>query len=366
VLSDIDDILRANSAGQLEGNLPMTTMRDVAARAGVSAKTVSRVLRKDRYVTDEVRARVLAAVDELQYVPNTLALTFRSGQDTAIGIAVPDIADPFFGAIIKAVEIQTRRRGVPVIVSSLGYEPHREQEAVETLLKRQVRGLICCPVAADQSYLKPWQHRTPMVFIDRSPLKLTADSVVEDDLGGAETMVRHLIEHGHRRIAFIGDSTRLSTTTLRLQGYHEALERAGLPADEGLLHLGGIAPDHLDEALSTFRSLRHPPTALFSSNGRLSMAVLPAVRRMGWSEVALVSFGDFPMAQYLDPAITVMDQDPDSVGRAAAERLFARIAEPNRRLKRRIVLPVNLVERQSCHLREPVLPRSGRQARSFG
>jgi LacI family transcriptional regulator len=342
----------------------MSTMRDVAARAGVSAKTVSRVLRKDRYVTDEVRARVLAAVDELQYVPNTLALTFRSGQDTAIGVAVPDIADPFFGAIIKAVEMQARQRGVAVIVSSLGYEPEHEQEAVETLLKRQVRGLICCPVSADQSYLKPWQHRTPMIFIDRSPLKLTADSVVEDDLGGARTMVHHLIEHGHRRIAFLGDSTRLSTTTLRLRGYHEALEGAGLPVDDMVLQLGGIAPDHLDEALGALRSMRHPPTALFSSNGRLSMAVLPAVRRLGWSDVALVSFGDFPMAQFLDPAITVMDQDPDSVGRAAAERLFTRIAEPDRRLKRRTVLPVRLVERQSCQLRKAVAPGSRRAARS--
>jgi len=337
----------------------MTTMRDVAARAGVSAKTVSRVLRKDRYVTEEVRSRVLAAVDELRYVPNTLAVTFRSGQDTAIGVAVPDIADPFFAKIIKAVEIEARRRGAAVIVSSLGYDAQHEQDAVETLLKRQVRGLICCPVAADQSYLKPWQDRTPLVFIDRTPQKLMADSVVEDDLGGAQAMLHHLLEHGHRRIAFLGDSTRLSTTTLRLQGYRKALAAAGLSVDDALVVLGGTTPAHLDEALAALRRLQDPPSALFSSNGRLSMDVLPAVRRMGWSDVAMVSFGDFPMAQFLDPAITVMDQDPDSVGHAAAERLFARIAQPDRRMKRRTVLPVSLVERQSCQLRQPAQLWSG-------
>jgi len=342
----------------------VTTMRDVAARAGVSAKTVSRVLRKDRYVTEEVRARVLAAVDELRYVPNTLAVTFRSGQDTAIGVAVPDIADPFFAEVIKAVEIEARRRGVAVIVSSLGYEPEREPEAVEALLKRQVRGFIGCPVGPDQSYLKPWQDRTPMVFIDRSAQRLTADSVVEDDLGGAEAMVRHLLEHGHRRIAFVGDSTRLSTTTLRLQGYRTALQEAGLSVDGSLEYLGGIAPDHLDEGLCGLRGLGDPPTALFSSNGRLTMDAVPAVRRMGWSDVALVSFGDFPMAQFLDPAITVIDQDPDSVGHAAAQRLFARIAEPNRRLKRRTVLPVSLIERQSCQLRQPAAQWTGRRTES--
>lgn len=340
----------------------MTTMRDVAVRAGVSAKTVSRVLRKDRYVTEEVRARVVAAVDELRYVPNTLAVTFRSGQDKAIGVAVPDIADPFFAEIIKAVEIEARGRGVAVIVSSLGYEAEHEQEVVETLLKRQVLGLISCPVALDQSYLKPWQDRTSMVFIDRSPQKLTADSVVEDDLGGAADMVRHLVEHGHRQIAFIGDSTRLSTTTLRLQGYRKALGDASLEVEEALIHLGANVPDQLVETLSDLYGLDAPPTALFSSNGRLTMAILPAVHRLKWSDVALVSFGDFPMAQFVDPAITVIDQDPQSVGRAAAQRLFTRIAEPSRRLKRRTVLPVHLVERQSCQLGLPTGRCTGRPA----
>ena len=341
----------------------MTTMRDVAARAGVSAKTVSRVLRKDRYVTEEVKARVLAAVEELHYVPNTLAVSFRSGQDTAIGVAVPDIADPFFAAIIKTVEIEARRRGAAVIVTSLGYEAQHEQEAVETLLKRQVRGLICCPVSADQSYLKPWLARTPMVFIDRSPQKLSADSVVEDDRGGAQSMVRHLVEHGHRRIAFIGDSTRLSTTTLRLQGYRTALEDAALPVADELVHLGGSTPAHLAKALEGLRSLADPPTALFSSNGRLTMAVLAAQHEMGWDQVALVSFGDFPMAQFLEPAITVMDQNPNLVGTTAAERLFTRLAEPGRRLKRRTVLPVSLVERQSCRIQTPGPSWSDRRPR---
>lgn len=203
-----------------------------------------------------------------------------------------------------------------------------------------------------------------MVFIDRSPQKLTADSVVEDDLRGAEAMVRHLLEHGHRRIAFVGDSTHLSTTTLRLRGYRTALQEAGLSVDGSLEYLGGITPDHLDEALRGLRGLGDPPTALFSSNGRLTMDALPAVRRMGWNDVALVSFGDFPMAQFLDPAITVIDQDPDSVGHAAAQRLFARIDAPNRRLKRRTVLPVSLVERQSCQLRQPAARWTGRQTES--
>ncbi len=330
----------------------MTTMRDVGARAGVSAKTVSRVLRNDRYVTDELRQRVLAAVSEMGYVRNTLAVTFRSGQDTAIGVAVPDIGDPFFAAIIQAVESEARTRGTAVIVSSLGYEPSHEQEAVETLLKRQVQGLICCPVAPDQSYLRPWQERTPMVFIDRGPQKLIADSVVEDDLGGGFAMTEHLVGHGHRRIAFVGDSMRLTTTTLRLQGYASALATGGIELDEDLVQVEGNVSTDISAAVKHLMRLEHRPTALFSSNARLTLTLVPALDRLGWRDVALVSFGDFPMAEFLQPAMTVMDQDPQAVGKAATERLFLRIAHPGRRLKRRTVLPVSLVERQSCRPRE--------------
>ena len=129
----------------------MSTMRDVAHRAGVSAKTVSRVMKNDRYVSDIVRERVLRAVDELKYVPNVLAKTFRSGRDTAIGIAVPDVADPFFSQVTRAVEQISRTRGVAVFVTSLGEDPEYEQPALEALLSRQLIGLIIAPVGADQS-----------------------------------------------------------------------------------------------------------------------------------------------------------------------------------------------------------------------
>ena len=118
----------------------MATMRDVAEQAGVSAKTVSRVLRNDRYVSDAVRERVNAAINDLQYVPNMLAVSFRTGRDAAIGVAVPDIADPFFAQIVHSVEVEARARRTAVIVTSLGYQPEFEQGAVEALLQRQVSG----------------------------------------------------------------------------------------------------------------------------------------------------------------------------------------------------------------------------------
>src|SRR3954467_12020942 len=175
-------------------------MREVAALAGVSAKSVSRVLRHDRYVSDDVRLRVERAVAELQYVPNVLARTFRSGSDSAIGVAVPDISDPFFAALTHAVEAVARVRGTAVLVTSLGDDGARERAGVEALLGRQLAGLISTPVSHDQSYLERWLSRMGVVFVDRAPRRLRSDSVIEDDVGGAREATSHLLAHGHERV----------------------------------------------------------------------------------------------------------------------------------------------------------------------
>src|ERR1700750_1446626 len=203
----------------------MATMRDVADRAGVSAKTVSRVVNNDRYVSADVRERVVRAIDELRYVPNMLAVTFRAGRDAAIGVAVPGVADPFFASIIHAAEREASKRDVAVILTSIGWEPSREQRSLEAVLKRQVAGMIICPVGRDMSYLRPWQKRTPLVFVDREPGKLTADAVVQDDVGGGRDGTAHLISHGHRSIAFMGDDT--VTGLLRLQGRGQGAGEGG-------------------------------------------------------------------------------------------------------------------------------------------
>ncbi|GGL97899.1 LacI family transcriptional regulator [Nakamurella endophytica] len=321
---------------------------------------MSRVVNGDRYVSAEVRTRVEQAIADLQYVPDMLARTFRTGRDRAIGVAVPDIADAFFGAVVQSVAEHARMAGSAVLVTTLGGDADLERPAVESLLRRHVTGLLLAPTAADQSYLRPWQEHTEVVFVDRPPRRAVADSVVEDDFGGAGTAVRHLVEQGHRRVAFVGRGRSVATTARRLEGYRSALAEAGLPADPDLERpLDGPQAATATEVLDALLGLHRPPTAIFSSDSLTSQAVLAQLHRRARTDLAFVSFGDFPMAAALRPSVTVVDQDPAALGRVAAERLFQRIESPGRRLKRQLVLPVTLVVRESSQVPVPASRPAG-------
>jgi LacI family transcriptional regulator len=325
----------------------MATMRDVAERAGVSAKTVSRVINRDKYVSADVRERVERAVDELQYVPNMLAVTFRNGKDAAIGVSVPSVADPFFGGIVEAVEREASRRGVATIVTTVGFGGEHEQRNLEALLQRQVVGMIIVPVRDDLSYLRSWQQRTPMVFVDRPPPRLVADCVVQDDRGGAGEAIRHLLAHGHRRIGFLGDGENVPTAVMRLEGYREALAGAGIPYDPEVVYMGETDVASVTSVLERNFAGASPPTAFFSSNARCTLSIVPALQALR-RRPALIGFGDFALASSLRPPVSVVDQSSEAMGVFAVQRLFTRIEEPERRLRRKTVLPVELVTRASC------------------
>ena len=328
----------------------MTTMRDVARVAGVSAKTVSRVFNDDPHVTEETRERVRWAMQKLNYVPNMLARSFRAGADAAVGLAVPDIGDPFFAEMTSSIEVDLVGRGMAVVVTSLGRGVESERPALEALLRRQISGLIVACVSADQAYLAPWQERTPMVFVDRAPRGLSGVSVIEDDLGGAREAVTHLASHGHRRVAFFGVSTPVMTTHRRLKGYRSAVAENGLDDSPDLVCTPSESAD--EAAAEMVKRLEAPnaPTAVFSCNILCTMALVLALQRAGRTDVALVGFGDFPMAAALAPAVTVLDQDPAGLGRIAVERLIQRIEDPDAPLRRRTVLPVHLIPRGSGEL----------------
>lgn len=323
----------------------MVTMREVASRAGVSVKTVSRVFNQDPHVLPETRRRVEDVLVTLNYTPNSLARTFRDGRSPVIGVAVPDIADPFFSAIADGVEQVASRHDMSVLVTNLGADPGREEERLGSLLKRQLGALVMAPTSTDQGHLARWAVKLPVVFVDRPPRGVDADCYVEDDFGGALAATAHLVEHGHTRIAFAGNTTEVSTTANRLRGYRAAMEQAGIAVDEDLVQLGAASASGAVEAVRRMTSAAPPPTAVFSSDAQTTMVLVPALtgRRL-----AITAFGDFPMAAMLSPALTVIDQDPSALGRLAAERVVHRLGEGGEEPVTRVTLPVRLLERASC------------------
>lgn len=328
----------------------MVTMHDVAAAAGVSAKTVSRVFNGDPHVAPETRTRVEAVLREQGYVPNAVATTFRAGRAPIIGLVVPDLVDPFFGSIANAVGAVAAEHGMAVSVTNIGTDPDRERSVVTSVLSQALSGLVLAPVTEEQRYLDAWANRVPIVFVDRTPAKFHADSFTQDDRGGAALATTHLLALGHRRIAFVGDALT-ATTKARLEGYQHALTDADHAVDPELMALDVWDRQAAAGAVHRLTHLADPPTAVFSSNVRSSMALIPALR--GRDDLGLLSFGDFPMADQLRTPVTVIDQDPEQLGHLAAERVLERIERPERRYRRRTVIPVTLVQRDSCSVGAP-------------
>ncbi|MFJ9180583.1 LacI family DNA-binding transcriptional regulator [Streptomyces sp. NPDC102360] len=325
------------------------TLADVAREVGVSAKTVSRVLNEDGPASAQTREQVLAAVAKLGFQPNLMARNIRvGGPDTTIGLIVPDLSNPFFGAVARSIEETVHDRGLTLLMGSSADDPDRERALTDKFLARRVSILMVVPsVGADHSPLKT--HRSaglPIVFIDRPGAGLSADSVVSSNRAGTHEGVAHLIAHGHRRISFIGDlPTKLYTRRERLAGYREALQEAGLPHDRALV---ANAHDQQGAAAATAQllDLADPPTALFAGNNIIAVGIVAELARNKRKDIAVVSFDDVPLAEALEPALTVVAQDADAIGAAAATRALARL-DGDRSRAGTITVPTRLIVRSS-------------------
>ncbi|GAP51559.1 LacI family DNA-binding transcriptional regulator [Streptomyces azureus] len=325
------------------------TLADVAREVGVSAKTVSRVLNEDGPASAETREQVLAAVAKLGFQPNLMARNIRvGGPDTTIGLVIPDLGNPFFGAVARSIEDTVRERGLTLLMGSSADDPDRERDLTDKFLARRVSVLMVVPsVGADHCHLKA--HRTrglPVVFLDRPGAGLSTDSVVSSNRTGAHDGVAHLIAHGHRRIGFVGDlPTKLYTRRERLAGYREALQEADIPYDRSL-----VANAHDQHGASAVTSQlldsADPPTALFAGNNIVALGVVTQLARSKRKDVAVVAFDDVELAEALEPALTVVAQDPEEIGRTAATTALARL-DGDRCRARTISVPTRLIVRGS-------------------
>jgi LacI family transcriptional regulator, galactose operon repressor len=329
-------------------------MRDVAALAAVSLKTVSRVVNGEPTVAPELAERVRAAAAQLSYQPNLTASNLRRGDKKSftIGLLVQDVANPFSAAIFRAVENVASAAGVSVLASSLDEDPARERTLASELVGRRADGLIIMPAGQDQSYLRlEQQSGTALVFIDRPPRLLAADSVIADNHGGTVDAMRYLLDRGHRRIAFVGDLESIESAQQRYAGYADALSRAGLSPDPHLVRHNVHSQEVAQAVCTELLTAQDPPSALFTAQNLITTGAVRALRARGLErQVALIGFDDFELADLLQPAVTVVAQDPAAMGRLSAEILLSRIGSGADFAPTQRVVPTRLIVRESAEV----------------
>ncbi len=330
------------------------TLKDVAARAGVSLKTASRAINGEAGVADATGQRVAEAAHALGFRPNLMARSLRAGTAAAtVGFVMGVLGDQFYSTIARSLERELDPRGLLLVTASHEEDPVRQKRLIRALVERRVDGLVLVPAAGDISYLTQEIERgLHVVAVDRPAKGVGVDTVLLDNIGGARAAVAKLIAAGHRRIALVGEPLTLWTTAQRRAGYVQALIEAGIEPEPELERVVDRTQVTGPEATLALLDLPNPPTAIFATNSLASLGMIRAVRMRG-ARVAVVGFDDLPEADILDPAPTTVVNDAARMGQLAAQQLLSRLDGEQRR-PRRIVVPAEIVDRGIPLLMSPV------------
>jgi LacI family transcriptional regulator len=325
------------------------TIYDVARESGFSIKTVSRVINGAPNVRAETIRRVRAAIERLNYHPNPAAQRLGGGKLPTIGLVVDSINDPFFGEVTALVEARAMELGMDVLVASTGMDQARMQTQIQRLVRRGVAGLIVAPFGDEERARAALPDDVPVVVIDRQCGIRDKDVVRATDEQGALEAVRHLIAHGHRRIGFLGNTAAFTTLKDRFTGYEKALREAGIDVEPHLVETRAWESDEAYPYALAMLATPDAPTAVFAASPMMGLAVLRAQQRLHRQDIALVIFGDFPMAELMTPPTTVVDQRPVMLAEDAFDHLVRRIENPDAEVLESVVQTV-LVPRGSGEL----------------
>jgi LacI family transcriptional regulator len=322
------------------------TLKDIAEKTGVSVSTVSRVLHdnsKKYKIGEQTQIQVKQAAKDLGYRINTLARGLRLRKTNEIGVIVPDIANPFFSAVIKSLAGELRKGGYNFIVYDTDEDIALERSAIRSLMEKRVDGLIIASVGQDFSHIEKIRDaEIPLVMIDRCFDALDVDSVSVDNVKGALFAVNHLIHEGHTRIAFIQGLPGTYANETRLEGYKQALRDAGIAIDEHLI----VGDDFrsLNGYLETkhLLTLASPPTAIFTAGDLIALGALEACRESSVSiphDLSLVTFDDPSFTSYLSPALTAIEQPITKMTEMAVAMLYRRMRNPADECRRVLLEP---------------------------
>lgn len=338
-----------------ENGLPLArttvTIRDVAREARVSVATVSRVFNGGGPVREETRLRIREIATALRYAPHGGARSLITRKTSTIGVLLPDLYGEFFSEVIRGIDLAARRSGYHVIVSS-SHNDKTEIEAAMRAMRGRVDGVIIMSPDIDaQALLANLPDSDPVVLLNCALHGATFDSVSIDNTGGAAAIVRHLISHGHKRIAIIAGAPRNVDGHERQLGYHAALRDASIDRNSLWETRGNFTEDSGFEAARLLLKLRSRPTAIFAANDSMAIGALSALREAGVDvpgEMAIAGFDDIPIARHVNPPLTSVHVSIAELGERATEKLVAALVDGNQHVRSRDVLGTTLVIRSSC------------------
>ncbi len=306
------------------------TMKDVARRAGVSLITVSRVINETGSVHADTRAKVLAAIEALQYIPNQMASNLRSRQTNTLALLLPTITNAFWTTIARGAEDEAESCGYSLFLCNTDDEIAKEARYLEALLRHRVGGLVVVPTVGSGPALRRLQHHEmAFVQIHRSVEGIESDIVRGDGYGGALFLTSQLLDAGWRRIAYIGAPLTAFTGHERFSGYQDAMRRAGVSVDPKLVKLGPVGQENGYTFVEQLLAETPRPAAVFIANSRLAIGGLRALAAAGLRlqhDIAVASFYDIPALDDYSPFITAIIQPAYDIGRLGVRRLLERIA----------------------------------------
>jgi LacI family transcriptional regulator len=330
----------------------MTTIYDVAKKANVSAMTVSRVINNTGRISEKTRQRVRKVMEELHYVPNSMARSLVLQETKLLSLLITDITNPFYTTVARGAEDAAKQYGYRLLLCNSDEDLAKEKDYVEMLLSTRADGVLIAP-AGDMSaeHLRRLEkHGVPYVMLDREVPGIQSDTILGNSRDGARQLVEHLIGLGHRRIALINGPRQVSTARGRQMGYVEALKLNGLDIDSGLIVEMGYKQFDATGTVNKWLELPDRPTAIFAANNFLAVGVIQTLRRMGLRvprDMSVVCFDDLGIASELNPFLTVAAQPAYQFGSMGIQFLIERIRGEAGPEWRKIILPPELIVRSS-------------------
>lgn len=325
-------------------------MKDVAKRAGVSVATVSYVINNTKNVLPETRERVIRALTELDYRPNSIAKSLRQKMTNTIGVIISDASNPFFTSMFRGIDDVFTKLGYQLIVCSSDEKPEKERKYLELLSQKQVDGIILAPTGGNRNYINDLlRSGLPMIFIDRYLEDVKIPAVVVDNTEASYQATQHLINMGHRRIGILVGLKDISSTKERLNGYEAALKANGIPLDPELIKSGYSNTLEGYKAMLELLNLPSRPTAVFGTNNLMTIGLMQALQNNHVKcpeEIAVVGFDDFEWATAFRPFLTTVAQPTYELGKTAAEMLLKSREEEIK--VTRVILHCQFMIRESC------------------